>query len=164
MKSEDKLAAVCWTFVLLIVGCLSLNSCAKDPASGRYELTPGFKANLAATGKILGQAAIAVATKTVDAYAQSEIDALIKNNFVQSSGDALRSLENTAATQTSAEMGHAVQQILEQWLPDKSHWQKYGDEIAKLISAYAKAHPEANRDQILEAVALGLQSKKPAAP
>lgn len=137
--------------------------CVKDATTGKYVLKPAVKAQLTASAKQLGQAAVRVAVSTVDTFAQNELDSLLKNNFTQSSGDLLRSLENSALSASSAELAPTIQQQLEQWLPDKSHWQIYATKIAQLIDGYVKAHPNdpQAKNIALESVATYLNTKPP---
>ncbi len=149
--------------LVMLVSLALASGCVKDPVTGKYVWKAAVKAQLATSASQLGQEAIKIAVNTVDNFAQSEIDALIKNNFQQSSGDLLRSLENSAITAGSAELAPTITQQLAQWLPDKSHWQNYATQIAQLIDAYVKGHPNDPQaaNVALETVADYLNTKPP---
>lgn len=142
--------------VPLITLSLFVIGCQYDAATKSHVLKPAVKAEL----KQLGQHAVAIAENTVAAFATSEADALLKNNFVQSSGDLLRTLENSAITAGSAEISPTVEQQLTEWLPDKSHWQSYASQISVLLAAFAKDHPNdpAALNAALETVATYLNT------
>lgn len=148
MKSRSPLIVLALTLTLI--------GCQYDAATKSYVLKPAVKAEL----KQLGQHAVSIAENTVAAFATSEADALLKNNFVQSSGDLLRTLENSAITAGSAEIAPTVEQQLTEWLPDKSHWQNYASQISVLLAAFAQQHPNdpAALNAALETVATYLNT------
>src|ERR1041384_462537 len=119
---------------------LASTSCVKDQ-NGKYVLKPAVKAQIDTSLQQLGQQALTVVQNTVANFAQSETDALIKGNFVQSSGDLLRTLEGSAIAAGSQQLAPTLEQQLQQWLPDKSHWQNYATEISTLVNAWVQQHP-----------------------
>ena len=146
--------------LISLLTLIAFGGCQYDAATKSYVLKPAVKAELQASLKQLGQAAVSVANNTVAVFATSELDALVKNNFVQSSGDLLRTLENSAITAGTAQIAPTVEQQLQEWLPDKSHWQNYATQIASLINAFAKDHPNdpAALNAALETVATYLNT------
>lgn len=150
--------------LIVTILCLAAFGCTKDPVTGKWSMSPATKAKFSATAKELGQAAVKIAQNTVDRFATTELDALLKNNFQQSSGDLLRALENSAITAGTAEIAPTITAQLERWLPDKTHWQNYATQIAQLVDGYVKAHPnDPNAANVaLETVATYLNSKPPA--
>ena len=155
--------------VVVVIGAmlasLGLASCAKDQ-NGKLHFTPAFKAKAAASGSFLADEAVKIASNTVDRFAQSEMDALIKNNFQQSSGDLLRTFEGSIFAAGTTEIGPAITALMKQWLPDKTHWQNYAEQIGALVNAYAVQHPNnpAAVNAALEQVALALNTKPPPPP
>lgn len=123
-------------------------------------------ANVVATDQALVDTARNFGAEFIANTAQNATDALIKNDFKMSSGDALRSLENTAIDSGLNQIAPLVKNLLATWLPDKSHWQAYTDQVTRLVTHYVAKHPgnPAAVNTALESIAQGLQQPINPAP
>jgi hypothetical protein len=108
----------------------------------------------------VAQQAKQIADTTLDAVATGKSSQEIKNALIQSSGDAVRSLEGTAVTQVTSA---AVQDQLHQWVPASSPWWKYSSAIGGLVQTYVNTHPGNPQwaNAVLEAVAGALNTHTP---
>jgi len=108
----------------------------------------------------IAQQAQQIADNTLNAVATGKDAQEIKNQLIQSSGDALRSLEGTATAQVTSTV---VADQLHQWVPPSSPWWNYSSALGGLIQTYVNTHPGNPQwaNQVLEAVAGALNTHTP---
>jgi hypothetical protein len=145
-----------------LLALLNLNGCAFY----RSHFSAATQAAISFEASQLEGHVLQIAGQTVDAFAQGESDAQIKNQLVQSAGDALRSMEGTAIPAGIGALSALIEQNLSQWLPAKSHWADFtsaiGTEIEKFVSAHGNNPSVVN--QALEIAARALNTKTPPPP
>lgn len=135
--------------LIIIIACVAFFGCA----NGTWN-----------TGSKITDAALAAATSALSTEALSAAAAVasgsdIKTALVQSSGDALRSLEATGIVSLQPVIAEQVAK----WVPKNSKWQTYANTIGGLLGKYVQTH--GGNSQVLnaglEAVALTLNNFKP---
>lgn len=113
--------------IILTITAIAFFGCANGQWNTGSKITDAAltSAQAALTSEILGAA---------DKVAQGSD---IKTALVQSTGDALRSLEATAVTSS-------VQPVLEaqltKWVPKTPRWQGYAHKIGAIIGSYVQKH------------------------
>lgn len=131
---------------LAITLCLSLSSCA---------FYQRHKEQINGTAIVIGKRAAIIAAKVVVAAALSPRDAIEKQNYLSSLGDAFRTHQGMDTLIT----GSDIQSIVDLWTPDKTHWNSLGDEFARLWDQY-QPKTRADVDAFLEAYAKAVQNPK----
>jgi len=142
-------------FLILACGCAHLSSWYHSTFSAQTQ------AEITAATQQLEASALSIAMSTVESVATGTSDAQLKNNFLQSAGDALRALEGTGITAGTHAVGDIISAALAKWLPNLPHWSGFSDKIGALMQQYAQAHPKDPNwvNHGLEAVANALNTK-----
>jgi hypothetical protein len=138
--------------VLLLASCQDSAWFKAQPDSTQTSIT--------AMQTAIAQQAASIANTTLNSVATGQNAQQVKNALIQSSGDALRSLEGTATAQVSSAL---VQGQLDKWVPPSSPWRQYGAAVGGLVQTYVNAHPGNPQwaNLVLEAVAGALNTHTP---